>query len=98
MFFHSRVKRLALPRLQPISPAKRWVSVLCWALLVGRECVAPPAPFIGSDPADPYVPVPPVSYRSVIAPYVSLRPAMPGNWRQQNQSVAPKGDAPAHHH
>ena len=98
MFSHSRVKRLAFPRLRSISPAKPWVSVICWALLIGRECVAPPVPFIGPDPADPYVPVPSVSYQSVIAPYVSLRPAKPGNWQQQNQSVAPQGEAPAHHH
>jgi len=98
MFSHFRVKRLAFPRPRPITPAKRWLPVICWALLLGRECIGPPVPFMGPDPADPYVPVPSASYRSVIAPYVSLRPAKPGNWQQQNQRAAPQGEAPAHHH
>jgi hypothetical protein len=96
MFAHFRGP--ALPRRRgPIWPAKRWVSTVCWALLVGRACVAPPpVAFSGPDPADPYVPVPSVSYHSVVAPYVSLRPAEPGNWQQQNRSVAPQGEAPNH--
>lgn len=98
MSSHFRVKSAALLQLRPMSPAKRWVSAMCWAVLVGRECVALPlVPFVGPDPAAPYVPVPPVSYRSVIAPYVSLRPAKPGNWQQQNQRAAPQGEVPAHH-
>jgi hypothetical protein len=93
------VKNPALPRVRkPLSAASRCTAVVCWALLVGRGCVAPPLVFLGPNPADPYVPVPPVSYRSVVAPYVSLRPAEPGNWQQQNQSVAPQGEAPAHQH
>jgi hypothetical protein len=28
----------------------------------------------------------------VIAPYVSLRPAKPGNWQQQNQRAASQGE------
>lgn len=94
---HLGVKRLAFPRLRPISPASRWLSVICWALLVGRECMGPPVPFTGPDPADPYVAVPPVSYRSVIAPYVSLRPAKPGNWQQQNQRAASQDEMPGMH-
>jgi hypothetical protein len=100
MFSHLWVKNPAFPRLRwPISPVRRWVSIVCWGLLVGHACAAPPlVAFLGPDPADPYVPVPSVSYRSVVAPYVSLRPAKPGNWQQQNQSVAPQGEAPVHQH
>lgn len=91
--------RTALLRAGGTSHRRRWLSALCWALLLGRECIAlPPTGFLGPDPADPYVPVPAVSYRSVIAPYVSLRPAMPGDWQQQNQRAAPEGEAPAHQH
>ena len=98
MFSHSAMKRVAFSRPRPVPPARRWVPVLCWALLVGRECVLPPVPFVGPEPSNPNAAVPPVSYRSVIAPYVSLRPAKPGNWQQQNQRAAPQGEAPAHHH
>lgn len=100
MLSHLWVKNPALPRQRrPLLAASRFTAVVCWALLVGRGCLAPPpVTFLGPDPADPYVPVPPVSYRPVVAPYVSLRPAEPGNWQQQNQSVAPQGEAPAHQH
>jgi hypothetical protein len=100
MLSHLWVKNPALPRVrEPLSAASRCTVVVCWALLVGRGClVPPPVAFSEPDPADPYVPVPAVSYRSVVAPYVSLRPAEPGNWQQQNQSVAPQGEAPAHQH
>ena len=98
MLSHFRVNPRAFPRQGPLSPAERWLWVICWAVLVGRECLGPPVPFIGPDPADPYLPVPPVTYRSVVAPYASLRPALPRNWQQQNEEIAPKGEAPAHHH
>jgi len=94
MYFHFGVKKLAFQRPRSISPTRRWLPVICWALLVGRECIGPPVPFIGPDPADPYDAVPPVSYRYVIAPYVSLRPAKPGNWQQQNQNAASQGEMP----
>nr|WP_315831231.1 hypothetical protein [Bradyrhizobium prioritasuperba] len=41
------------------------------------------------DPADPAARVAPVSYRSTVAPYTSLRPATPAPWRQQNEDVTP---------
>ena len=95
MSTHLRVKNPAFPRLH-------WVSAICWAVLVvalfGKACAALPLPFLGPEPADPYVPVPSVSYSSVIAPYVSLRPAKPGDWQKQNEFVAPQADAPAHQH
>jgi len=48
MSSHFRVKSAALLQLRPMSLAKRWVSAMCWALLVGRECVALPlVPFVG---------------------------------------------------
>lgn len=81
-------------------PSSQWwwpqVSPWCFAALLGKACATLPLPFLGPDPADPYVPVPYVGYRSVIAPYVSLRPTKPGDWQKQNQSVAPKGETPAH--
>jgi hypothetical protein len=86
MFTQFPVKNPAFLRL-------RWASVMCWAVLVGRACAAPPVPFIGPDPADPYVQVPPIRYQSVTAPYVRLRPAEPTGWVGQNQSAAPT----AHH-
>lgn len=88
-----RRRLLAFPRCW----SQAWL--LCFALALGRACGAPPPlPFLGPEPSDPYVAAPLVSYQSVIAPYVSLRPAKPGNWQQQNQSVAPQGEAPGHHH
>lgn len=87
--------RTARQRGRGTSHRKRWLSGLCWALLIGRECVALPlVPFVGPNPANPYVPVPAVGYRSVIAPYVSLRPAKPGNWQEQNQRAASQGEMP----
>ena len=46
--------------------------------------------FAARDPADPATPVPAVGYRSTIAPYNSLRPAMPAPWRQRNEQVTPQ--------
>ena len=91
----------AFPRRRPSAFPKCWSQIwlLCFAFALGRACGAPPTvPFRGPEPSDPFAPVPSVGYQSVIAPYVSLRPAKPGNWQQQNQSVAPQGEAPAHQH
>jgi hypothetical protein len=41
------------------------------------------------DPADPRAKVVGVGYSSTTRPYVSLRPATPSGWREQNQRVAP---------
>jgi hypothetical protein len=46
-----------------------------FAFLIGKACAA--LVFAGPDPSDPAAPVPPVIYRPVISPYVSL-PAHPG--------------------
>ncbi|MBN9603773.1 MAG: hypothetical protein J0G33_12680 [Afipia felis] len=50
---------------------------------------AVPVAVDGQDPANPQAKVAAVGYRSTVAPYTSLRPAMPLPWRQQNDSVAP---------
>ena len=50
---------------------------------------AAPYPGAAHDPADPAAKVPGVGYRPTIAPYSSLRPAVPMPWREQNQRVAP---------
>jgi hypothetical protein len=75
-----------------------WLAMLCFAFVFGRNCGLPPPSLFGPDPSNPYAAVPPVSYRSVIAPYESLRPVEPGDWVKQNEQVAPKAEAPAHHH
>lgn len=99
MFAHFRGPAFPRRRLPAFPRCCSQVWLLCFALVLGRACGAPPpVPFLGPEPSDPYVRVPLVSYQSVIAPYVSLRPAKPGNWQQQNQSVAPQGEAPAHQH
>lgn len=88
-----RRRRAAFPR------RRSQVHLLCFGLLLGRACGAlPPVPFLGPEPSDPYVRVPAVSYQSVVEPYVSLRPAKPQNWKQQNESAAPQGAAPANQH
>ena len=99
MFAHLRGSAFSRG-LSPAFPrCSSQVWLLCFALMLGRACGAPPpAPFLGPEPSDPYVRVPALSYQSVIAPYVSLRPAKPGNWKQQNESVAPQSAAPTHQH
>lgn len=49
-------------------------------------CSGPP---VLPDAADPAAPVPPASYRSTVAPYVSRRPVEPQPWLEQNRGVAP---------
>jgi hypothetical protein len=48
---------------------------------------------LGPPPADPGAGVPPVEYRSTIAPFTSRRPVEPGPWRQENERVAPEPKA-----
>jgi hypothetical protein len=96
----AQLYRTADSRLRRLSPRRCWsqVSLWCFAALFGKACATLTLPLPVPDPANPYIPVPPVSYSSVIAPYIGLRPAKPGDWQKQNQSVAPQGDAPAHQH
>lgn len=68
------------------------VGMAAAALSLGG-CI-PTVPLVGADPADPNVPVAAVGYRSTVAPYTSLRPAIPKAWREQNERAtpAPKSD------
>ncbi len=60
-------------------------------LLLAAGCAsAPPAPVAARDPSDPAASSAPVSYRGVVGPYQSRRPADPTPWREQNERVAPK--------
>jgi len=47
-------------------------------------------PLAGRDPADPTAKVGPVDYRSTVAPYARLRPAMPAPWGGRNDGDAPQ--------
>jgi len=60
----------------------------CFGVLIGKTCA-----FItyGPDASDPAAPVPPVTYRAVTAPYISLRPAKPSG-------LVPQSPAPATGH
>lgn len=58
------------------------------ALTLGG-CMPATVPLVGADPADPGAKVAGVSYRSTVAPYSSLRPAVPSSWSDQNDRVAP---------
>jgi PBP1b-binding outer membrane lipoprotein LpoB len=64
-------------------------SVFALALLVAA-CARAPAAQVAQDPANPLVPVPPVSHKSAIGTYQSQRPVEPGSWREQNERVAPR--------
>ncbi len=52
-------------------------------------CMSATVPLVGADPADPGAKIAGVGYRSTVAPYSSLRPAVPSPWRDQNDRVAP---------
>ncbi len=53
-------------------------------------CMPATTHMASADPADPAAKVAPVSYRSTIAPYTSLRPATPAPWRGRNEAVTPQ--------
>jgi hypothetical protein len=58
--------------------------------LLTAACSGPPsAPFVGPDPADRTVRVPPAVYRSATGPYRTERPVEPRPWDEQNERVAP---------
>ncbi len=58
------------------------------ATLALGGCLPVTAP-LRADPADPAIPVAPVTYRSTVAPYTSMRPVSPSAWRQRNDDVSP---------
>lgn len=89
MVANDAAKLSAYERFKSSSLAFVWrpaVGLLVGPLLAG--CVTT-VPLVGADPADPGARVARVGYRSTIAPYVSLRPASPVGWKDQNQRVAP---------
>ncbi|WP_426411998.1 hypothetical protein [Bradyrhizobium ganzhouense] len=53
-------------------------------------CLPATPAMAGADPADPSAKVARTDYRSVIAPYSSLRPATPAPWRERNGAVTPQ--------
>ena len=50
----------------------------------------PPGPIL-ADASDPTLAARPVPYRSVVANYVSRRPADPEDWRERNRQVSRSG-------
>lgn len=76
-----RVSRMTWQRLAAAS--------LALSLVALAGCTPASYLLVGADPADPAVPVAAAGYRSTVAPYVHLRPAMPKGWLEQNQQVAP---------
>jgi len=67
----------------------RTIAGLTAAALALAGCMPATVPLAGADPADPGAKVTGVGYRSTVAPYNSLRPAVPSSWRDQNDRVAP---------
>ena len=64
--------------------------LLVGALIAVTGCTAPSQPFVGPDPADTSVRVPPTRYRSTLGPYSSQRPVEPGDWVDANERVTPQ--------
>jgi len=79
---HSVVEKLSGIR-------SRIVAGMTLAALTLSGCMPATVPLVGADPADPGAKVAGVGYRSTVAPYSSLRPAVPSSWGDQNDRVAP---------
>lgn len=67
----------------------KWSIVAAIALAMSG-CMPATTAQLGTDPADPAARVARTGYSSSIAPYASLRPAVPAPWRERNDSVAPQ--------
>lgn len=78
--------RSVATRLVDMRPVALAAAVAATLALGG--CLPVTAP-LRADPADPSVPVAPMSYRSTVAPYTSMRPVSPSAWRQRNDDVSP---------
>ncbi|UGV24773.1 hypothetical protein E0H22_03200 [Rhodopseudomonas boonkerdii] len=78
--------RSVATRLVDMRPVALAATVAATLALGG--CLPVTAP-LRADPADPSVPVAPMSYRSTVAPYTSMRPVSPSAWRQRNDDVSP---------
>ena len=79
---HSVVEKLSGIR-------SRTIAGLTAAAVALAGCIPATMPLVGADPADPGAKVAGVGYRSTVAPYSSLRPAVPSSWSDQNNHVAP---------
>ena len=81
--------RVCSPAPPRFGAALRLAAIGVMAALAQACSAGATAPVGGPDPSDPSVRVPPASYRSSIAGYVSQRPVAPRSWREQNERVAP---------
>ncbi len=79
--------RLVVEKLSGIR--SRTFAGLTAAALALAGCMRATVPLVGADPADPGAKVAGVGYHSTVAPYSSLRPAVPSSWGDQNDRVAP---------
>ena len=75
-------------RLPALPGCRKHACAICFAFIVAAIV------FAGPDPSDPVAPVPPVIYRPVISPYVSLRPSQPVPWVQPKNAAPKRG--PSH--
>ncbi|MCA1364417.1 MULTISPECIES: hypothetical protein [unclassified Bradyrhizobium] len=64
--------------------------LLAFAAPALSGCMPATTHMASADPADPAAKMAPVTYRSTIAPYTSLRPATPAPWRGRNEAVTPQ--------
>jgi hypothetical protein len=71
-------------------PPRSGVCTLGALLMIGMCTECRGQVLLGPPPADPGARVPPVEYRSTLAPFTSRRPVGPGPWRQENERVAPE--------
>jgi hypothetical protein len=79
------------------SSINRWMrlaAIAALAAFVAACAPPPPAPLAGPDPANPYMRVPAVAYRSAVGPYESRRPVEPQPWQGQNDRLAPPASKP----
>lgn len=72
-----------------VRSSRALIGIAAAVLLAGCNTV-PNAPLAGADPADAAAPVSAVRSSAVTAGYLSLRPAVPASWRQQNERVTPR--------
>jgi len=92
MFTHRPVVSAAIARRTALfnSAVTRLIASIALAGLLAGCTAARTAPVAA---ADPDVPVRAARYSPVLSGYTSQRPVGPKPWREQNERVAPKGDA-----